>query len=257
MRGYASAAAVVLAGAAATARADVQFAVSTWPVSAGGTGLTYATVVAESPWSWRDARDLANRCGGELLCVRSAEELAWVCSFASAAGGFACTGPWIGGERGASSSWRWVDGSNFEPFGWEPGRPANSPLLPSSLCLAGDGEPAGTWIDALPSPDAGVGVRSAVIRWSSFGDCDGDAIPDALEIAAEPSLDADGDGVIDACAQAAPADINLDGRVDGLDLAAMLATWGPVSPPLPRADINRDGVVSGTDLSQLLAAWTG
>ena len=257
MRGFASAAAAAVAGAAATVRADVQFTVSVWPVSGGGSGLTYATAVSTSPWSWHEAREFAQLCGGELLCVRSAEELAWASAFAGAAGGFECAGPWIGGARDANATWRWIDGSAFTPFGWEPGRPANSLLIPSTLCLAGDGVPAGTWIDALPSPDAGTGVQSALIRWASFSDCDGDAIPDALEIAVQPSLDADADGVIDACAHAAPADINLDGRIDGLDLAALLAAWGPVSPPLPRADINRDGVVSGTDLAQLLAAWTG
>lgn len=257
MRGFASAAAAAVAVAAATVRADVQFTVSTWLASEGGTGLTYATVVVAHPWSWSEARDFAQVCGGELLCVRSAEELEWACSFAGTAGGFACAGPWIGGTRDANAGWRWIDGSTFAPFGWEPGRPVHSAQIPSSLCLTGDSAPAGTWTDAVPSPDAGSGVRSAVIRWSSFDDCDGDTIPDALEIAAQPSLDTDGDGVIDACAQAAPADINLDGRIDGLDLAALLAVWGPVSPPLPRADINRDGVVGGTDLAQLLAAWTG
>lgn len=49
-------------------------------------------------------------------------------------------------------------------------------------------------------------------------------------------------------------DLNGDGTVDGLDLAILLAFWGPVAL-FPEADLNDDGVVNGFDLAILLAAW--
>jgi hypothetical protein len=49
------------------------------------------------------------------------------------------------------------------------------------------------------------------------------------------------------------ADLNGDGVVDGADLAALLASWGPGSVP---ADLNGDGTVDGADLAILLASWT-
>jgi subtilisin family serine protease len=52
-----------------------------------------------------------------------------------------------------------------------------------------------------------------------------------------------------------PADINSDGTVDGVDLAALLAAWGPCVTASCSGDINDDDAVDGTDLSALLAAW--
>ncbi len=51
-----------------------------------------------------------------------------------------------------------------------------------------------------------------------------------------------------------PADLNGDGFVNGADLAALLAAWGPCAG-CP-ADLNGDGDVNGSDLAALLAAWT-
>jgi formylglycine-generating enzyme required for sulfatase activity len=51
------------------------------------------------------------------------------------------------------------------------------------------------------------------------------------------------------------ADLFVDRQVNGADLGALLAFWGPVSPALPSADINRDGLVNGADLGYLLNAW--
>lgn len=51
-----------------------------------------------------------------------------------------------------------------------------------------------------------------------------------------------------------PADLNSDGTVNGADLGAMLAQWGPASAQSP-ADLTRDGTVDGADLGMLLASW--
>jgi len=52
-----------------------------------------------------------------------------------------------------------------------------------------------------------------------------------------------------------PADLNADGTVDGMDLSAMLAAWGPCVTASCAGDINQDDTVDGTDLAALLAAW--
>lgn len=53
------------------------------------------------------------------------------------------------------------------------------------------------------------------------------------------------------CAGQCPADFNHDQRVDGADLAMMLANWGNQGT----GDLNGDGVVGGNDLGLLLSAW--
>lgn len=50
------------------------------------------------------------------------------------------------------------------------------------------------------------------------------------------------------------ADFNADGRVDGFDLATILAAWGPGAQCLA-ADLDGDGFVNGADLAMLLARW--
>ncbi|MEE2680874.1 MAG: M14 family zinc carboxypeptidase [Planctomycetota bacterium] len=60
---------------------------------------------------------------------------------------------------------------------------------------------------------------------------------------------------LSGCPEDNPADFNGDGFVNGVDLAALLASWGPcIDCP---EDINGDGVVGGPDIATLLAAWTG
>ena len=51
------------------------------------------------------------------------------------------------------------------------------------------------------------------------------------------------------------ADLTANGTVDGADLGALLAFWGPVNPVFPQADINGDGAVNGADLGVLLSVW--
>jgi hypothetical protein len=131
-------------------------------------------------------------------------------------------------------AWQWAQGNDvFVPFAWAAGRPAQASVLEAVVCLGGTGQPDGTWIDALPSPDAGLHTRSAIMVWDAFEDCDSD-------------------GALDACDQPSP-DLNGDGVVDGNDLGILLAAWGVGTGP---ADLNRDGAVDGNDLGMLLAAWT-
>ncbi len=47
-------------------------------------------------------------------------------------------------------------------------------------------------------------------------------------------------------------DIDGNGSVNGLDLAALLGSWGASGGA---ADVNGDGTVNGADLAVLLAEW--
>lgn len=49
-------------------------------------------------------------------------------------------------------------------------------------------------------------------------------------------------------------DVTRDGRVDELDLLAVLSAWGPCGSPCP-ADVDYDGIVSVTDLSIVVVHW--
>lgn len=245
---------LALASASAASAGGVAFQVARWEPASGGDGRTYALVTAAEPWGWRDARSMAQRAGGDLAPATSPAALEFMVSMSASPGGFDCAGPWIGGSRFAGGGWTWVDGSAIDAFGWEPGRPAQAAALDAALCLAGEGAPAGTWLDSLPGAGAGARTRSAIVRWEGFTDCDRDGVPDRLEIVADASLDADGNGTLDSCTARIPADLDGDGTVSGSDLGILLANYGG---PGPEGDINGDGTVDGFDLGLLLGAWSG
>ena len=60
--------------------------------------------------------------------------------------------------------------------------------------------------------------------------------------------------VLSAAAADCPTDLDGNGRVDGGDLAVLLADWGACSSDCP-GDLDADGTIGGTDLAELLAAW--
>lgn len=232
----------------------VAFSTQRWTTAAGGDGAMRALVVVESALSWYDARDLAESMGARLTGAQSSAELALLESMSDFPGAFDCGGPWLGGFREPQSPWYWSDGLPVAGFGWKPFRPAQSTVFPAAIQLSGIDGPDGRWTDAFPDTDAGVSTRSALVQWRAFVDCDGDDLPDLLEIAANPALDADADGRLDACAPPNPADINGDGRVDAADIAALLNAWGTSAAS---ADTDGSGVVDAADLTTVLSAWTG
>ena len=54
---------------------------------------------------------------------------------------------------------------------------------------------------------------------------------------------------------ACPSDATEIGIVDGIDLAALLGSWGTDGQGQFPCDTDHDGVVSGTDLAALLSSW--
>jgi hypothetical protein len=100
---------------------------------------------------------------------------------------------------------------------------------------------------------------SYLVEWSA--DCNSDGIIDYGQCLDGSLPDTNSNNIPDCCEEGIPCsgcyayDLNPTGIVDGADLGALLAFWGPVSPAFPRADINRDGNVNGADLGLLLANW--
>lgn len=86
-------------------------------------------------------------------------------------------------------------------------------------------------------------------------DCDGDGIGNNLAISSGISTDSNADGIPDSCQILCPGDLNGSGSVDGADIGALLAFWGPTGSILPQADINHDGIVNGADLGLVLTYW--
>jgi len=82
------------------------------------------------------------------------------------------------------------------------------------------------------------------------GDCDDNGVLDACETGGPG--DTDSDGTPDSC-ERAYGDFNLDGLVDNVDLAFVLAAWDFVGDSM--ADLDNDGDVDGNDLALILARW--
>jgi hypothetical protein len=99
----------------------------------------------------------------------------------------------------------------------------------------------------------GSGTTTGSTFVPSCPDCNSNGIPDLEEIATGTVTDTNHDSIPDVCQ--CDADLNRDGRVDGADLASILAFWGPTGTVFPAADLNHDGRVDGFDLSAVLGSW--
>lgn len=146
----------------------------------------------------------------------------------------------------------------------------NGPKFGARLAVDGDRLLVGSWGITDSNGQHEFFVRSSG-SWESIGQVrDGFAVDLRGEVAAIGAYrevinglacgdvrlsfrfsDEDSDTLADRCERAA-GDTNLDGVVDGLDLANVLAAWGTSSES---QDCNRDGIVDGTDLALVLANW--
>lgn len=85
----------------------------------------------------------------------------------------------------------------------------------------------------------------------AVADLDGNGAEDLIHVDGVVRLRVNfGDPVSGECI---PGDINHDGLVNALDLAHILASWGPGGG---LADLNEDGQVNGPDLAIVLSNWT-
>jgi hypothetical protein len=138
------------------------------------------------------------------------------------------------------------------------------------------GSPIASLEWSYPNPDTRLFVDDFYFAAiGSVVDIDGDGRPDSIDncptIANPTQTDCNNDGIGDVCeiATGVPdfnhdtipdtcqclADLFVDHQVNGADLGALLAFWGPVNSGFPQADLNRDGLVNGADLGYLLNAW--
>ncbi len=84
----------------------------------------------------------------------------------------------------------------------------------------------------------------------TLNDCDGDGIPDHVEIANNLACDTNLDGLPDQCV--CPQELDCDGSVGMKDLMLLLEQWGTVNANI---DFDEDGVVDFHDLLWLLRAF--
>ena len=233
-----------------------------WRVADGGNGHWYEAVVGSSCVSWSQSRDSAAQSGGYLVTVTSTSESAFVRSHFA---GFCFIGLFQDRTSPLYSEpdggWRWVSGEPFGFANWntQPGEasPNNANGDEDFAHLNLDAE--GTWNDVrdnwcAPAPY----TVSSIIEWSA--DCNADGLIDYGQILAGSLPDSNQNNIPDCCEGGAscnpcPGDVDNSGAVNGVDLAAILNTWGTGGGKYPGADVNHDGIVNGTDLAEVLNGW--
>lgn len=227
-----------------------------WRVEDGGNGHWYANVPTQAVIGWTAARAAAELQGGYLACPTTMGENDWVWAQVVAPTYTGWDG-WIGlyQDQGAepAGGWKWISGEPANYFSWCGFQPDNSGpenygnYHGSPKCWNDMAENGCYFGECL--------VKSYLIEWSA--DCNGNGIVDFGEIRDGLLPDANHNNIPDCCESAAaccPADLNEDGQVNGPDLGALVAFWGP-NPSYGRADITGDGTVNGSDIAALLSAW--
>ena len=226
-----------------------------WRIADGGNGHWYR-LIADPLSTWDEARAAALRDGGDLASIASASENRIVFAIGRTSWIGEWAGPWIGGKL-TSAGWQWSDGTPWGFTAWDCANPSNTGGYEDRLHYAVNGAcsstPIATWNDAF-SGGIGSGGLASVIEWST--DCSNDGIVDYGQILNGEFADINRNGVPDRICECL-GDLYVDGFVNGADLGALLAYWGPVTgtPASQAADIDRDGVVNGSDLGILLAGW--
>ena len=108
-------------------------------------------------------------------------------------------------------------------------------------------------IAAVPGASNGVIPNAGqVVVLDRTRDCNANSVPDSIDIGGGAAVDANGDGTPDACQ--CLVDLNGDHLVNAIELAIILANWGPASAGQV-ADLNDDGLVNALDLAVVLAQW--
>ena len=201
---------------------------------------------------WPDARQRSIATGGELVSLASASEAQFLVDCF-------CPGPgsefgWMGnlGWLGYQGTPVWSDGEPVTYTNWYPGQPSGDGPYVAMGCQT-------AWNDIGGSGgchnSSELPLSFWVTEWSA--DCNNDSIVDYGQILTGQLADSNTNGVPDICEQprCQDADITNNQIIDGADLGALLAFWGPVNPVLPQADVNRDGQVNGADIGILLSYW--
>jgi len=241
-----------------------------WRTADGGNGHWYQPVVIAIGTSWIGAKSRAEAMGGYLVSMTDRQESLFVKMICPSTGpwwmpwpfdNFNRSGPYIGASRASlASPWTWCSGEPWSYTAWCSNQPSNN-ACPSDE-LVGYGKFGGWcdderwWGDITASGycEPGVsGLSGMIVEWSA--DCNHDNIVDYGQILRGEIPDINHNGTPDTCE--CIGDIYVDHAINGADLGALLAYWGPVtSTAASRAcDLNGDGLVNGSDLGILLAYW--
>jgi hypothetical protein len=248
--------AAIAVGASVTV-AGAQNAAVQWRVSEGGNGHWYRGCTLTSNFTWSNALAKARSSGGDLASIVSVAESQWVYLHVAADPSLwsientFVVGPWIGGF-GKDGTWSWTDGSEWSYTEWYPNEGDYSAVEQYTHYYSGIGSQIRTdsrWGNFWGEPMS----RSYIVEWSA--DCNNDGTVDYGQILRGELPDINHNGTPDTCE--CIGDIYVDRAINGADLGALLAYWGPVtSTAASRAcDLNGDGVVNGSDLGILLAYW--
>ena len=248
--------------------ASAQSSAVQWRVEDGGNGHWYSLASRTGIRLLSQAATVARQMGGEPVSIETAPEWSFIRGFVNSvdtndgtSGNFWI---WTGGHKNASTGWvwQWGGGTAAAYFAWNSCAP-NNPTVDEVVIMISPGWPCGasttSWDDATCDAWDVDDATGVLIEWSA--DCNADNVVDYGQILDGSLIDENGNGVPDccdlglSCVSCSACDLNPTGIVDGADLGALLAFWGPVSPAFPRADINRDGNVNGADLGLLLANW--
>ena len=244
---------MIASGAGAQQPAAVQ-----WRVEDGGNGHWYALTAPVVNWSAAQTR--AADVGGHLATIASAEENAFAAGVAIGENVAYIGAHQLPGSPEPFGGWTWITGEPWSYQSWH----FNMDDAPCGYS-SGPGEQQYLWIHTavrqwddvndVDFPNCELVPKRGIIEWSA--DCNSDGIVDYGQILQGQLADADANGIPDLCEAptCTDADLTENGIVDGADLGAVLAFWGPVGTVLPQADIDGDGQVNGADLGILLSFW--
>ena len=228
-----------------------------WRVADGGNGHWYR--FESSPAAWAAARAESAALGGYLVTVNSAPEGDFLRTLGVGTA-------WIGllqnpaspGFSEPAGGWEWISGEPLNYTNWrvntngQPNEPNNIDGTSTDVAVM-DAPARTTWND-VPQ----VGAYSYWVEWSA--DCNNDGIVDYTQCRDGSLPDSNQNNIPDCCEGGAscnpcPGDVDNSGAVNGVDLAAILNTWGTGGGKYPGADVNHDGIVNGTDLAEVLNGW--
>ena len=244
---------VLMVGAVASAAslgmcadASAQSSAVQWTTASGGNGHWYKLSL-ETVGSWDDARINASNAGGHLATLNSQPEAEFVRQIGWLQNIY---GGYVGLQKLPSSGWHWITGEPLVDLG------------PYSLVESGDGT-CSNFADlqqgsTTPPVVNDIGCNwwqgPYFVEWSA--DCNSDGIVDYGQILSGQLTDANSNGIPDICEIGpCPGDISGNHAVDGVDLAALLGTWGTNGQGEFNCDIDHDGIVGGTDLATVLGGW--
>jgi hypothetical protein len=229
-----------------------------WRTEDGGNGHWYQVTPVKRGICWEQFRDQAVLVGGYLATSTTAAENAHIYRYAIWHDVQTVPHTYLGGFQSPDAcepdcGWTWVTDEPWVYSSWADLGCCTYDEDVLELC-SGIGGCGGRWRDDRACLPESIDVR-AVYEWSA--DCNNDNIVDYGQILNGQLPDSNTNGIPDICEgpTCQDADITNNQIIDGADLGAMLAFWGPVNPVLPQADINRDGDVNGADLGSLLSFW--